>query len=141
MSNVVCNRFKQQSMVAGVNLTSQTINCALLSNIFVSSVTQLSDVQSFSSIQAQWEASGTAYVTGGQALSATGTVEDDVGNKSIFSAANVTWSTATITAYGAMLYRASDSFPICFVDFGGAKTSTAGDFTIQWNAAGIINLT
>lgn len=142
MANVVINRFKQQSMVAGVNLTSQTINCALINNIFgVSSTTQIADIQSFSAISSTWEITGTNYSAGGMALSATGTYEDDVNDKSVFSAGNVTWPTATVTAYGAFLYRASDSFPICVVDFGGAKTSTAGDFTIQWNAAGIINLT
>lgn len=142
MANVVMNRFKQQSMVAGVNLTTpNTIYCALVSNIFVSGSAALSDIQSFSAISPTWEISGVNYTAGGMVLSATGTSEDDVGDKAVFSAANVTWPTATITAYGAFIYRQSDSFPICLVDFSGSKTSTAGDFTIQWNAAGIINLT
>lgn len=143
MANVVMNRFKTQSMAAGIDLTAAgTLKCALLNDIFsVSGLPVLSDIQAFSAISSAWEASGVAYNPGGAVLSATGVSEDDGFEKGIFSAANVTWATATITAYGAFIYRESDSFPICAIDFGGAKTSTAGDFTIQWNAAGIINLT
>jgi len=143
MANVVINRFKTQSMAAGIDLTAVgALKCALLNDIFsVSASSDIADIPSFSAISSSWEASGTSYSAGGAVLSATGVSEDDVGEKGIFSAANVTWPTATITAYGAFIYRESDSFPICAIDFGGAKTSTAGDFTIQWNAAGIINLT
>lgn len=143
MANVVINRFKTQSMAAGVNLTTPSaLRCALLKDIFSSSAASvIADIQSFSAISTTWEASGTNYTAGGMILSATAVSQDDVGEKGIFSAANVTWPTATVTAYGAFIYRAADSFPICAIDFGGAKTSTAGDFTIQWNAAGIINLT
>jgi hypothetical protein len=142
MANVVINRFKTQSM-AGIDLTSPgTLKCALISNLFAASAAaDIADIQSFSAISPTWEISGVAYTAGGAVLSATGVSEDDVGEKGVFSAANITWPTATITAYGAFIYRTSDSFPICAIDFGGAKTSTAGDFTIQWNAAGIINLT
>ena len=132
-------------MAAGIDLTAVgALKCALLTDIFSSSAaTAIADIQSFSAISSAWEASGVNYTVGGMVLSATGVSEDDSpgGDKGIFSAANVTWATATITAYGAFIYRASDSFPVCAIDFSGAKTSTAGDFTIQWNAAGIINLT
>ena len=142
MANVVINRFKTQSMAAGIDLTAAgTLKCALLNDIFTASASVIADIQSFSAISSVWEASGVNYSAGGVVLSATGVSEDDAGEKGIFSAANVTWATATITAYGAFIYRASDSFPVCAIDFGGAKTSTAGDFTIQWNALGIINLT
>jgi hypothetical protein len=144
MANVVVNKFKLQSMEAGINLTAAgTLKCALIQNIFgTSSTTQIADVQSFSSVQAAWEVSGTTnYTAGGMVLSGATVTEDDVGDKSVFDANDVTWATATVTAYGAVIYRASDSLPICFVDFSGAKTSTAGDFTIQWNANGIVTLT
>jgi hypothetical protein len=143
MANVVINRFKTQSMAAGIDLTAAgTLRCALLTNIFgTSASSEIADIPAFSAISSAWEASGVGYAAGGSVLSATAVSEDDSGEKGIFSAANVTWGTATITAYGAFIYRESDSFPVCAIDFGGAKTSTAGDFTIQWNAAGIINLT
>ena len=142
MANVVMNRFKAQSM-AGIDLTaSSALKCALIGNIFASSAAAaIADIQSFSAISAAWEVSGTSYTAGGATLTGTGVSEDDIGDKGAFSAANVTWPTATISAYGAFIYRVSDSFPVCAIDFGVVKTSTAGDFTIQWNALGIINLT
>jgi hypothetical protein len=44
------------------------------------------------------------------------------------------WGTATFSAYGAMIYNdthASDA-AVLILDFGGVKTATAGDFTVQF---------
>ena len=53
----------------------------------------------------------------------------------------LTFSTATITARGALIYNeAATSDPsVCVLDFGGDKTSTNGDFTIQFPAADASN--
>ena len=54
---------------------------------------------------------------------------------------DLTFSTATITARGALIYNeAATSDPsVCVLDFGGDKTSTNGDFTIQFPAADASN--
>ena len=50
------------------------------------------------------------------------------------------WSTATITARGALIYNSSASNKaVVVLDFGGDKTSTAGTFTIQFPAADASN--
>ena len=50
--------------------------------------------------------------------------------------ADLTFGTATITARGCMIYNSSDSNKsVATIDFGGDKTSTAGDFTIVFPAA------
>lgn len=143
MANVVVNKFKKNSMTASIDLTAvDTLKCALINNIWgVSSTTEIADVQSFSAISSLWETSGINYTAGGAVLSGTTVTEDDSGDKSIFDADNVVWGAATVSAYGACIYRISDSLPICFVDFSGVKTSTAGDFTIEWAANGIVTLT
>ena len=142
MANVVMNKFKTENMRGNVNLASDTINVALINNIWgVSSSDQLDDLDYFSSISATWETTGTGYTAGGSALTGTAVVEDDTGNRGIFSASDVTWTTATVSAYGAALYRPSDSLLVCLIDFSGQKSSTSGDFKIQWNANGILNLT
>ena len=51
--------------------------------------------------------------------------------------ADLTFTSATITAYGALIYNdtvAGDP-SVIVLDFGGAKTSTAGDFEIVFPAA------
>ena len=46
------------------------------------------------------------------------------------------WSTATITARGALIYNSSKSNKaVAVLDFGTDKTSTAGNFTVQFPTA------
>ena len=48
---------------------------------------------------------------------------------------DLTFSTATITARGCMIYNDTNSDKaVATIDFGGDKTSTAGDFTIVFPA-------
>ena len=49
----------------------------------------------------------------------------------LFDFADFTFSTATVTARGCLIYNSTNSNKaIASIDFGGDKTSTAGDFTI-----------
>lgn len=144
MANVVMNKFKTVSMSPGIDLTTaETLKVALINNSFSAmAIGDIADISAFADFSATWEVSGTTgYTLGGQTLSGCTVTENDAGDKSVFDADDVLWATATVTAYGAIIYRISDTMPICLVDFVGAKTSTAGDFTIQWNANGIVNLT
>ena len=50
--------------------------------------------------------------------------------------ADLSFTTATITARGALIYNDTNSDKaVCALDFGGNKTSTAGTFTIAFPAA------
>ncbi len=78
------------------------------------------------------EVSGTGYTAGGQALtiaanpSATGTT-------AFLDFDDATFSAATITARGALIYKDGGSnAAVAVLDFGADKSSTAGDFTIQF---------
>ena len=54
--------------------------------------------------------------------------------------ADTTWANATITARGALIYKSGGSNPaVAVLDFGADKTSTAGDFTVQFPAADASN--
>ena len=49
---------------------------------------------------------------------------------------DTTWSTATITARGALIYQSGGSNPaVAVLDFGSDKTTTSSDFTIQFPTA------
>ena len=86
------------------------------------------------------EVTGTGYSAGGKSLSSVTLTQS--GGTITFDAADVTWSSSTITARGAVVY--DDSLTndplICYIDFGADKTSTAGDFTVTFNASGIFTL-
>jgi hypothetical protein len=85
------------------------------------------------------EVSGTGYTAGGNTLSIS-TNPTSTGTTAFLSFATTTWSTATITARGALIYQAGGSTPaVAVLDFGGDKTSTTGDFQITFPTADATN--
>jgi hypothetical protein len=80
------------------------------------------------------EASGTGYSAGGNTLTVSA-VPQASGTTAILDFADTTWSAATITANGALIYNDTNSdTAVAVLAFGGDKTSTNGDFTIQFPA-------
>lgn len=84
------------------------------------------------------EASGTGYSAGGGTLTRVDPTTS--GTTAFTDFADLTFSTATISATAAMIYNSTSSNRAVSVhDFGGTKTSTAGDFTIQFPTADASN--
>ena len=85
------------------------------------------------------EVSGTNYTAKGGTL--TRVDPSTSGTTALTDFADLTFSTATVTARGALIFNdsASGDPAVCVLDFGGDKTSTAGDFTIQFPAADASN--
>jgi|TARA_R110000823_G_scaffold226426_2_gene354104 hypothetical protein len=85
------------------------------------------------------EVSGTNYTAKGSAL--TRVDPSTSGTTAFTDFADLTFSNATVTANGAMIFNDSVSGDpsVCILAFGGDKTSTAGDFTIQFPAADASN--
>lgn len=87
------------------------------------------------------EVSGTGYSAGGGAL--TNVDPTSSGTTAFTDFADETFSTATITARGALIYNTTPNTTslsvtnptVVVLDFGGDKTSTAGDFTIVFPTA------
>ena len=75
--------------------------------------------------------SGTGYTAGGNTL-VVSQVPTSTGTTAFLDFADSTWSAATITARGALIYLANGTTnpAVCVLDFGSDKTSTNGDFTI-----------
>ncbi|WP_395704998.1 hypothetical protein [Rhodococcus ruber] len=92
------------------------------------------------------EVTGTGYTAGGATL-ASATVTYTAGtNTLVLDAADTSWSNSTITARYAVIYDATPGTDatrplIGYVDFGADVSTTAGTFTITWDAAGIVTLT
>lgn len=84
-------------------------------------------------------ASGGGYTTGGNTLSIS-QVPTSTSTTAWLDFADTTWSAATITARGALIYNSTQSNrAVAVLDFGSDKTSTAGDFTIQFPTADSTN--
>ena len=129
ITSAIANSFKQEVLVEGHNLTNgaDTIKLAL----FTSSATMGAGTTAYSTSQ---EASGTNYSAGGNAL--TNVTPALSGSTAVVDFADLTFSTATVTARGCLIYNSTNSNKaICAIDFGGDKTSTAGDFTVVFPSA------
>jgi len=111
--------------------TPDTLKIAL----YTSSATLSASTTAYSSSN---EVSGTGYTATGNTLVVVAPTSSGTTAFSDFN--DTTWSTATITARGALIYNSTQSNKaIAVLDFGADKTSTAGDFTIVFPAADASN--
>ena len=113
--------------------TAQTFKIAL----FTSSATLDATTTAYSVTN---EVSGTGYTAGGNTLTIS-TNPTSTGTTAFLDFADTTWTSATITARGALIYLADGGTnpAVAVLDFGADKTSTAGDFTIVFPAADASN--
>ena len=131
ITQAMCTSFKQALLDGEMDFssdTSQTYKIAL----FTESAELSAATTAYSTTN---EVSGTGYTAGGNTLTIS-TNPTTSGTTAFLSFSNTTWSTATITARGALIYQSGGSNPaVAVLDFGGNKTSTAGDFQIQFPTA------
>lgn len=140
MASVIYNNFKQRLMTGEVDFDSDQIYVMLLSSSYAADVDTHINVNDISA----YEVSGTGYVTGGTMLTGVTVMINLTTDKAILDANDITWADSTITVRYCSLYKqsgvANTSWLIATFDFGSNKSSSSGDFTVQWNAAGIIDL-
>ena len=134
ITQAMCTSFKKELMTA-------THDFSAASNVFklalyTSSATLGASTTAYTATN---EVSGTGYTAKGSFL--TSIDPSTSGTTALTDFDDLTFSTATITARGALIYNeAATSDPsVCVLDFGGDKTSTNGDFTIQFPAADASN--
>tara|TARA_R100000544_G_scaffold18183_1_gene8672 strand:- start:226 stop:678 length:453 start_codon:yes stop_codon:yes gene_type:complete len=83
-------------------------------------------------------ASSGSYVTGGVALTKVGATLS--GTTGITDFADLSFTTATITAMGALIYNDTNgNKAVAVLDFSSNKTSTSGTFTVQFPTADASN--
>ena len=79
--------------------------------------------------------SGTNYTAGGKTLTIS-QAPTFTSTTAWLDFDDITWDSATITANGALIYNETQgNKAVAVLAFGGDKTSTAGNFTIQFPAA------
>ena len=134
ITQAVCTSFKQELLVEGHNFTNgqDTFKIAL----YTSSASLDASTTAFTTSN-EVSDSGSYSSGGGSLTSVTPTTS---GTTAICEIADISFTSATITARGAMIYNSSNSNKaVCILDFGGDKTSTSGTFTIQFPAADASN--
>ena len=126
ITQAMCSSFKQQILLGEHDLDTDVIKIAL----YTSAATLSAATTAYATSD---EVVGTGYTAGGNTLA--GATVSLSGTTAYVDFSDTTWTTATITARGALIYNSSKSNKaIAVLDFGADKTSTAGSFTVQFPA-------
>jgi hypothetical protein len=133
--NYMCTSFKTELMTATHNFTNSTGNTFKLA-LYDNSASFTAATTAYTTSN---EISGSGYSAGGGTL--TNVTPTSSSTTAFTDFADLTFSTATITARGALIYNdtAAGDPSVVVLDFGGDKTSTAGDFKIVMPTADATN--
>ena len=134
--NFMCTSFKVELMQAVHNFTASTGNTFKLA-LYDNSASFTAATTAYTSSN-EVANSGTYAAGGGTLVNVTPT---STGTTAFTDFSDLSFTSATITAYGALIYNdtAAGDPTVCVLDFGGAKTSTAGTFTIVFPTADASN--
>jgi hypothetical protein len=131
MANIVPDSFKTDLLGGVFDFDSSggsTFKLALYTDIsgFSTSTTAYTTSNEVSS-------SGTSYTAGGNTLTNNGVaVASNIGYVDF---ADLTFSSVTLSAVGALIYKGTSNEAVLVLDFGGTKTATNGDFVVQFPTA------
>jgi hypothetical protein len=134
--NFMCTSFKVELMQGVHNFTASTGDAFKLA-LYNNSASFTAATTTYTATN-EVGASG-SYSAGGGTL--TNVTPISSGTTAFTDFADLSFTSATITAYGALIYNdtAAGNPAVCVLDFGGAKTSTAGTFTIIFPTADASN--
>ena len=135
ITQTVCTSFKAALLGGEMDFssdTSQTFKIAL----YTSSATLGASTTAYSTTN---EVSGTGYTAGGKTLPVASGVTSS-GTVAYVDFTDVTWSSSSIIARGALIYKSATGNPaVAVIDFGGDLESSSGNFTISWPAPSATN--
>ena len=135
ITQAMCTSFKQALLDGEMDFSSGTAQSYKIA-LYTSSASLDAATTAYTTSN---EVVGANYVAGGNTLSIS-TNPTTGGTTAFLSFATTTWTTATITARGALIYQAGGSTPaVAVLDFGSDKGSSAGDFQITFPTADATN--
>lgn len=137
ISQAMCTSFKQEILVAEHDFTTSTGDAFHIA-LFTSSATLSATTTVYDGTNEV--PNGNGYITRGEAL--TNVTPTTTGTTAWLDFnPDITWTSSTITANGAQIFNedhASDA-SVVVLEFGGDKSSSSGDFTVQFPAADSTN--
>ena len=137
ISSAVCNSFKQEILVGTHNFTASSGNSFKLA-LYTSSATLNKSTTAYASTNEISNTAGSAYSAGGKVITSVTPALD--GSTACCDFADVSFTSASFTANGCLIYNDTQSDKACaVVAFGGDKTVSSGTFTIQFPAADASN--
>jgi hypothetical protein len=135
ITTAICTSFKQESLQGLHNFNSAGGNVFKLA-LYTSAATLGAGTTVYSATNEV--ATGGGYAAGGNTLTNISPVIS--GTSGIADFNDSTWAGATITANGGLVYNSTNgNRAVATLAFGGDKSSTAGDFTVQFPAPDAAN--
>lgn len=135
MASSIYNRFKANLMNKVVDMEADNIYCCLYDDSETGTVTDTdySTTNELATAGGYTRGADASNLLAGKAVTEAATTK--------FDATDHAWTSATFSAYSAILWDATAGNDlICFVDFGGEVAVASGTFTIQWSTAGIVTM-
>ena len=137
ITSAVCTSFKVELLKGVHDFTATTGNTFKIA-LYTSSATLGASTTAFSTTNEITNSSGSAYTSGGATLTSVTPVASST--TAVCDFADVSYTSASFTANGALIYNSSDSnAAVCAIAFGSDKTATNGTFTIQFPTADATN--
>ena len=137
ISSAICTSFKQEILVGTHNFTASSGNTFKIA-LYTSDASLGAGTTAFSTSNEISNTSGSAYSSGGATL--TSVTPTTSGTTAICDFADVSFTSASFTANGALIYNSSQSNKaVAVIAFGGDKTVSSGTFTIQFPTADASN--
>jgi len=143
IDQAMCTSFKVELLTGTHNFTNSTGDSFKLAMYAINSGGKSSTTASLGESTTAFTTTGEVassgtYATGGGTL--TNVTPTSSGTTAFTDFADLSFTTATITARGALIYNDTDGDrAVAVLDFGADKTSTAGTFTIQFPTADASN--
>jgi len=131
ITQAMCSSFKTALLNGEMDFssdTSQTFKIAL----YTSSATLSAATTAYSTTN---EVSGTGYTAGGNTLTIAANPALS-GTTAFLDFSDTTWSSSSITARGALIYKSATGNPaVAVIDFGENKQSSSANFVISFPTA------
>lgn len=132
ITQTLTTSFKVQLLSGAQNFNTGTTKVYKIA-LYTSSATLDATTTTYSGTSNE-VANGGGYSTGGKTLTVS-QIPTSSGTTAFIDFSDVTWTAATITARGALIYNSTDDTTVGVLNFGSDKISTDGDFTIIFPAA------
>ena len=137
ITSAICTSFKQEILVGTHNFTATSGDSFKIA-LYTSSATLGAGTTAYSTSNEITNSSGTAYTAGGATL--TSVTPNTSGTTAICDFSDVSYTSASFTANGALIYNDDQSDKaVAVIAFGGDKTVSSGTFTIQFPTADASN--
>ena len=135
--NYMCTSFKVALLNGEMDFSSDTSQSFKIA-LYTSSATLDASTTAYSTSNEISNTSGSSYSAGGATLTSVTPALD--GTTAVCDFSDVSYTSASFTANGALIYNDTQSDKaVAVIAFGGDKTVSSGTFTIQFPAADASN--